>query len=240
MKTIIIPTDFSNNAWKAAGYAANLYRNIPCRFILFHAYHVDSSIVEANIPQVIASKSEDINRNLEKLKVAFQEFDHHADSVIEASARYGLTSETIVKEAKNEFAEMIVMGTRGASPDEVIVVGSSTLGVLEKIPCPVICIPVETSIEAPVHIMFTTDYHNLKNLDNLSELKELAVANDSKISIVNIKDDLKAAVPIEDGMEGLALHNFLGDIPHEYYDHEENDVEKGIFNFAHENEVSQS
>jgi nucleotide-binding universal stress UspA family protein len=86
--------------------------------------------------------------------------------------------------------------------------------------------------------MFTTDYHNLNNLNKLVELKEIAETNDAKISIVNVKTDLKVKVPVEDGMEGLVLHNFFGAVPNEFYDIQADDVEEGILNFAHQKEVN--
>ena len=236
MKTIVIPTDFSNNAWRAAGYAANIYRNIPCRFVLFHAYHQPGTVLEEDIPHIIATRSKEINENLSKIKSEFEEFEHHADSTVETIARYGEPAVAIVTEVKNEFADAIVMGKAGSSGNMTL--GSLTMELLEFLPCPIICIPENSKVAPPEHIMFAADYHNLNNPDQLSILKDLAVPNKSKISIVNIKKDLKVPVSVEDGMEGLVLHNFFGDIPHEYFDHEEENIEEGLMNFAHQKDVN--
>jgi len=238
MKSIIIATDFSNNAFKAAGYAANLYRNIPCRFILFHAYYDGGSMVKEDIPHIIASKSEEINRNLTQLKNEFQELVHHVDTTIEAIALYGEIVKMIINEAKKQFADLIVIGTKGAGDNQTTVFGRSTVAILEDLPCSVICVPINTRLTGLDHIMFATDYHNINNLGKLFEIKGLAKANDSKISIVNIMKDLKVPVPIENGMEGLALHNFLGVIPNEFYNHQADDIKTGILNFANQKEVN--
>lgn len=238
MKTILIPTDFSDNAWKAAGYAANIYRDTPCRFILFHAYYAGGSILEADSAQIIADRSEDINRSLTKIKEAFLEFEHHDDSKIEAIARYGEVTDAVEEMVKNEFVDIIVLGTQGAGYNKDAVLGSSTLGVLEHLACPVICVPFESSLTGLDHIMFATDYHNLKNLNKLVELKEIAETNDAKVSIVNVKKDLKTKTPVEDGMEGIVLHNFFGAIPNDFHDLQADNVEAGILNFAHQKEVN--
>lgn len=238
MKTILIPTDFSDNAWKAAGYAANIYRDIPCRFILFHAYYVGGSVLEADAAHIIASRSEDINRSLKKTKETFLEFEHHDDTQIKAIALYGEVPEAIVKIVKNEFVDIIAIGTKGASDNKETVLGSSALGVLEHLPCPVICVPSESSLTGLDHIMFATDYHNIDNLDKLVELKEIAETNDAKVSIVNIRTDLSVHVPAEDGMEGLVLHNFFGAVPNEFYNHQADSIEAGILSFAHQKEVN--
>ena len=38
MQTVLIPTDFSDNAWNAIFTAIKLYPDTTCRFILLHAY----------------------------------------------------------------------------------------------------------------------------------------------------------------------------------------------------------
>ena len=42
MKKILIPVDFSENAWNAALYAAELYENNVCEFYLLHVFHFDA------------------------------------------------------------------------------------------------------------------------------------------------------------------------------------------------------
>lgn len=236
MKTIVIPTDFSNNAWKAAGYAANVFRNTPCRFVIFHAYHEPGTVLEADIPHIIASRSKEINENLQKIKTEFEQFDNHADSTIETVARYGEPSVAILTEVKNEFADAVIMGKAGASDSRTL--GSLTMEVLEFLPCPVIIIPENSEVAPPKHIMFAADYHDLNNPDQLSILKDVAESNKSRISIVNIKQDLKVPSTVDDGMEGLVLHNYFGSIPHEYFDHEEKNVEEGLLDFAHQKDVN--
>jgi nucleotide-binding universal stress UspA family protein len=238
MKTILIPTDFSDNAWKAVGFTANIYRDIPCRFILFHAYYMGGSILEADVPHIIADRSKEINRDLAKIKEAFLEFDHHDDTKIEAIARYGEVPDAVAEIVKNKFVDLIILGTKGAGNNQDAVLGSSTLGVLENLPCPVICVPFESSLTGLEHIMFATDYHNLNNLNKLLELKEIAESNGANVSIVNVTTDLKAKVIVEDEMEILVLHNFFGVVPNEFHDIESDDIEEGILNFAQQKEVN--
>ncbi len=38
MKRILIPTDFSKNAYCALFYAAKLFEDEPCRFIIFNSF----------------------------------------------------------------------------------------------------------------------------------------------------------------------------------------------------------
>ena len=38
MKTILLPTDYSENAWNAIAYALNLFKNETCTFYLLNTY----------------------------------------------------------------------------------------------------------------------------------------------------------------------------------------------------------
>src|SRR5690606_7046261 len=43
-KTILLPTDFSENAFNAIKYAVAMYRDESCEFLLLHAYNVNNYV----------------------------------------------------------------------------------------------------------------------------------------------------------------------------------------------------
>lgn len=235
MKTIILPTDFSNNAWKAAVYAVTVFRDTPCRFILFHVFSEPEKILETDVAYAISTRTKRIYVELNKIKNGLEDFDHHIDTTFETSARYGTEVSTIVQATKNQFADLIVMGRTGSNSSEAA--GSLTIQLLTELPCPVICIPENSELTSPEHIMLATDYQDFIYHNQLNIVTDIAHQNKSRISIVNIKKDILAPVPIDNALEGFALHNFLDEIPHEYFDHEEEEVEEGILNFAHQKNV---
>lgn len=237
MKTVLIPIDFSDSAWKAAGYAANLYRNIPCEFLIVHTFHVPSSIVGVDVSAHISSSSKEINEKMNEFEQAFREFDMHPESVIKTVVKYGVPSSVIQDQVRENFVDIIIMGTTGASNNETVVLGSTTMTVLKGASCPILCIPEMTEMGPPKHIMFATDYHNVTHLDELLVLKEIAELQEAKISIVNVKAEKPVPAGIDVQLEGIVLHNFFGDIEHNYFEHQDEDVEAGILNFAHQKEV---
>ena len=42
MKTILLPTDFSDNSWNAIEYALNFYKELNCNFYLLHVSKVSN------------------------------------------------------------------------------------------------------------------------------------------------------------------------------------------------------
>lgn len=237
MKTVLLPTDFSDNAWKAASYAANLYRGIPCRFVMIHAYYTSGIILEVDISKYISTMIKDINRQMTSVQRAFEEFDHHPETTIETVSRYGVAANVIDDQAKNNFADMIVMGIKGNSNISNVAIGSTAIEVISDVKCPVICIPERAEITPPEHIMLATDYNNVTNLKKLLVLKEIAEMHNSGISIVHVKEEVKVPVAVEDELEPLVLHNFFGETVHEYFEEQEDAVEVGILNFAHRKNV---
>ena len=45
-KKILIPTDFSKNAWGAISYAIDLFKNEACEFYILNAYDIDALTIE--------------------------------------------------------------------------------------------------------------------------------------------------------------------------------------------------
>lgn len=42
-KRIVLPTDFSKNAWNAIAYALTIFKEVPCDFFVLNSYQVGAS-----------------------------------------------------------------------------------------------------------------------------------------------------------------------------------------------------
>jgi nucleotide-binding universal stress UspA family protein len=202
-----------------------------------HAFYLPSAIVEIDIAEHISSMSKGINDQMSDFEKAFREFDIHPESTIKTVARYGIPSNMIQEQERDNFADVIIMGTTGSSISKNVVLGSVAIAVLDKASCPVICIPEKTELAPPNHIMFATDYNNVSNLEELLFLKEIAELHNARISIVNIEVDKPVNVSVEDEVEGIVLHNFFGEIEQNYFVHQDEDVETGILNFSNQKRI---
>lgn len=237
MKTIMITTDFSDNAWKAASFGANVYCAIPCHYIIVHAYHVSSGMVEVDIAKIISSMSKEVNDSLMTFKSSFEQLDHHNDTTFEYVDRFGETAHVILEIAKAKFADLIILGTRGSANNWSFAFGSTTVELISSSPFPILAIPAETKLEPLKQLMLATDYENISNLDTLKSVKEIAETQKSEILVVNVRKNERSKASAEQGMEGLAIHNFFDDIPHDYFDLVADNVETGLLNFAEQKEV---
>ena len=61
MKTILVPTDFSEEARNAAEYAVKLAKEVKAKVILFHTFQVPIPISE--VPVMVISENEMLKKN---------------------------------------------------------------------------------------------------------------------------------------------------------------------------------
>lgn len=139
MKKLLVPTDFSNNAYHAADYAAQLAIKQQYGVHILHCYTALSSGFSdtENIDEDSHTLKADITMKewVEKLQNTYPTL------AISYSNERGLLEEVIPQQAEQGHYEAIVMGTTGASVDKNIFWGSNTALVIGKATIPVIAIP---------------------------------------------------------------------------------------------------
>ena len=142
VKTILVPTDFSEDAAQAAKTASELAKKFGARVVLLHAYHAAIPLVS---PMAGAYTLPD---------GFYEELRAQAVSQVEAAAKTlaesgieatGIAvSETaslaIVAEADRLPADLIVMGTRGLTGLKHVALGSVAERVVRTAPCPVLTV----------------------------------------------------------------------------------------------------
>lgn len=227
MKTILVPTDFSDAANNAAEYAAHLSKDLDAKVVLFHVYH---------FPMVVAESSEMVitPEDLEKenelfLKKSVLELEKRTGIKVSYKSKMGLAVDEIVEE--EEHASYIVMGMKGANRLSEALMGSITTAVLGKSRKPVFVIPEKAQYRKPGKIVFACDYDPKTNIHTLDMLKDLMKYFGSRLYILNIKR-AKEQVSVNEAVAGVRLENELFDVDHGYYFPENDDLVGGINEFV--------
>lgn len=161
MKTILFPTDFSKCAIHASHYAAMLANIYEARIILLNVDYIP--LVPANhhlqkAQKVVTVSMKKAQEDLEAFKNKFiEETNMNAHRVLQQVV-YGFPADKIVQEANYLNADMIVMGTKGASNFLDKWLGTNAQKVMKEALCPVWIIPLETKIQHPTKIMYAADF----------------------------------------------------------------------------------
>jgi nucleotide-binding universal stress UspA family protein len=163
MKTILFPTDFSDNSMHAAQYAAMLARRFDAKLVLLHVF--TNIITLASEPQMLT----DTGMLEEQLvKVSTRNLEVFAEKLIlntglpsiqiEHTLEYGFVAECIVNTSKNMEVDMIVMGTKGVTNLLDKWVGSNAENVVQAAECPVWVVPNGSQLIVPQTFIYAADY----------------------------------------------------------------------------------
>ncbi|MCB0571221.1 MAG: universal stress protein [Phaeodactylibacter sp.] len=165
MKRILFPTDLSAAAANAFIYALHVADKTGAAITTLHVYRR---------PEV---KAASLPHTLEEFYASYdlEEFQNYKDSIpalndiqkasgfahleVNHMLKSGKPVEAILRAAEEEKADMIIMGTTGATGLKKIFLGSVAGEVLEKAACPVLAIPERTVFDGQIdRIAFTTSY----------------------------------------------------------------------------------
>src|SRR5438046_355896 len=113
MKTIIVPTDFSDNAMHALRYACMLNAAFNGKIILFHSYAVplmagDTTYAFMPADDELKEESDQLLKK-HKQKIAAEFPGMNIETVVEE----GFAEQAITETAKTRNADLLVMARRG-------------------------------------------------------------------------------------------------------------------------------
>jgi len=173
MKTILVPTDFSKNAFLAAQYAASLARETGRKVQLYHVYIVLYSGFEEKGVSVthVEWADQEANKAMDSLLATMTE--QYPDIQIEGECVRGFMIDSLRgKLRRDDGIELIVMGTKGVTNVAESIFGSTTYEVLKKSPVPVLVIPGDTPDFSMQHVGFFSDFND-HEIDALKLMTEL-------------------------------------------------------------------
>lgn len=184
MKTILVPTDYSENAENALTYACEINKQLNYKILLFHSYHIPIPV--SDIPVVPVSEAEVRRNSVNALNAIKKNMEKsYAGMEFNVLANMGLADDEIVNEAKNLKCELIVMGTHGKSGLGDYIMGTNTATVIGNAPCPVLAVPEKVAFKGIHKIVFAADY-GTHNFDNALHVVNLARHFDSELILLHI------------------------------------------------------
>jgi nucleotide-binding universal stress UspA family protein len=220
MNTILVPTDFSANAKNAIDYAAHLADKIKARLVLFHVYWVpmyedepedtpEDLVLKEKTMQREKEAYQEVKDNLQLLKQYVQEIKPQLP--VEYTASNGMFLDETLAQIKASNADLVVMGTKGASGLKEIVLGSNAADLIENSTCPVLVIPENAQWKDIQKIIFATDFHDSDTAD-IQMLADLAGRFLADINIVHVGEqsvwsDNKAAKEALDQLKTKVREN---------------------------------
>jgi nucleotide-binding universal stress UspA family protein len=194
-RKILLPTDFSENAWNAILYATRLFKDIECDFYILNVYSVigfasDNMLVpeigEIAYKKVKETSEKGLDRTL--FKLSFREENPNHEFFI--LSRINSLVQSIKEVVDENDIDMIFMGTKGATNSGDFFFGSNTVKVMEKVRnCPVMAIPTNNPVKKPEEIVFPTGFRTHYKRRELQYLIDIIELNKATLRILHIKED---------------------------------------------------
>ena len=139
LKRILVPTDFSESARNALSYGISFSREYEAELLLLHvvetlAVGYASDLFPVPMAEVFQEISGYARAELEKLGVEARE----KGVAVRELLVQGKPSAEILRVAREETVDMIVLGTHGKGMIDKALFGSTTERVVRQAPCPVL------------------------------------------------------------------------------------------------------
>ena len=139
MKSILVPTDFSQPAMYALDAAVRLARRFNAKVFLFHRLPLPSNW-EALTDQEKA-KQENHVKKVEETESNFKQLiNKYPDVLFETFYTGGHMTEKLSNYVNNHAIDLIVMGSHGSSGKSAYFIGSNTQKTARTVHCPILVI----------------------------------------------------------------------------------------------------
>ena len=239
--TIIIPIDFTEVSRNTVKYVLALAKKLRTKIVFVHAYTVaypSSTPIGMGTMAVPISENQESQEKLNKqnLQEFINSFPELTSIDYKGYVGFGATVDVICQTAKDENANLIVMGTKGAdSSIEEFFEGTVSEKVTRNAPCSVLVVPESTKLTTLSHLGLALDKDSLENDFNLNilvNIKESFAANLHLVQIINennttlTENEVRAIYKSSLGLKDFSFKIFHND-----------NLEEGINVFLSENPI---
>jgi nucleotide-binding universal stress UspA family protein len=236
MKTILVPTDFSDNATNALYYAAALACHTQSRLVLAHAIAMD--VIE------LPGNPFDLKPDLRLETYYLDKLEQLASKVrvkngihlqVDTLCVHGNILDHLNKLVVDQEANLVVMGTKGAGNLLKRLLGTNTASYIKQAVCPVLAIPIAARFQGLKKIAYAADFEN-SDTTFLKQLFRFTQPLDAEVCIFNVKSEDQLDL-VEDSQVVQQIKRSFPEQRYSIAQLKENNVVNGIQAFIHENQV---
>lgn len=235
MKTIVLATDFSPDANRAAYFAGQLAADQQAQLVLLHAYHVwpanpaetdDFTLSMEAVRESSLTELQQLADELrEKLEVAVP---------IRCIVQEGHIMNAIRGVTKTEHADLLIMSTVGTAPQSAQLMGSMATEMIAETEVPLLLIPQGVTYKGVKNVVLGINLAAAPNAISLDTALSFARSFGSVINVLCISDN-----PDDSDTRKQAEHirHLLNPQPHTLTIQTGDEVYDTLLHFAHANKA---
>lgn len=234
MQKIIIPTDFSDLSNYGLSLAVKVADHTPSELHLLHVINLPSHILLTNDGELMEDGEMDISvpkKQKEAALLKLEAIKRQTKHAVIYCVCFGHINEEVVKYAEKTNADLIVMGTHGATGIKELINGSHSEYVAMHAQAPVFSLKCDRSDMEIKSIVLASSFKE-DDLPNCEMVVKLQHAFNAKLHLlrINTKNNYLSDSEAKLHMEAFAAKQNLSDVEFAVYN--DNDIEEGIIHYA--------
>ena len=233
MKRLLVPIDFSTQAEYAAKVAVSIAKLTNSKIYLLHMLELPTGVIDpssygtsSNTPTALLF----LKRAYQKFE-AFKKLPFFEDVEMEDSVLFHKAYDGIIDESVKNDIDLIVMGSKGTSGLEEMLVGSNTEKVVRNSDIPVLVIKQEVENFKIDNIVFASNFH-MDARKSFQKILNFTAIFDAQLHLLKINTIHNFETTKE---SSDAIRNFINDFDLSNYTlniYNDISVEAGVLNFA--------
>lgn len=233
MTNVLIPTDFSENAWNAVKYAVNFFENSSCNFYILHVCSSTKKGKKILNDTHVSCQNQmhDIFRRIENLLP--KNNNHKFFKIIDSGYVVGSVRQQVDK----NHIDFIVMGTKGASGLSKFPLGTNASNVITKVKCATVVVPENARYSNLKEIAFPTDFLSIYSTQTLQAINNIVETHEASARVLHIKNS-KTVLNEDQKRNKEILDDYLGENKHSFHFLENNQVETQVQDFVEDRKIN--
>ncbi len=221
----LVPTDYSANAQDALQYALDMARLSNAEVHVLSVLSFPPSTAGTTGSLAIRMK-EDAQAKMEEVL----KFCEEQSFEVHPSIREGGVVPTVLNMVEEVEPDLIIMGTKGSSSIDSVVLGSVASKIIQKSPVPVLAIPNGSKFEGLTKITYASDLQKGGPII-ANKILDLTEGFKSRVDVVHIFP-VKAAPPyIQLDLLRKEIKADERERKVKYHLHRNDDIQEGLMNF---------
>ena len=165
MKRLLVPTDFSSASDRAVDFAIMLADKLNAEILFLHAYDFPNADPFDPAYYYGATASAPVDPDSDPRKLIETQLEKYCAYTAEKTgsrvycdylSAAGVHIDELIATLENLEQSLVVMGTRGQSRNDDILLGSNAARMVEKSPVPVIVVPREAAVSGLKEVVYAS------------------------------------------------------------------------------------
>lgn len=189
---VLLPTDFSENAFNASRYALQMFAEDEVEFVLLNTFEINGYVEGSQFSASpsdyrLEDKQQQSETSLRKYNEQLKPFSNSKKYRFSLISKNLSLVDAIQQELWDQSISLIAIGTQGSTGAYQTVYGSNTIDIMEEVKnCPILAVPADASFDGFNEVVLASGYKIQHKEQDFAYLKFLAKKYNAPIRVLHI------------------------------------------------------